>query len=72
MNAEPQTVRIFINSFKKAIFQAESDWLNLTDVTQPGNSKFLLSFEAFFAELNSAYSSVFFRTIPRRYSLPVI
>ena len=41
----------------KQYFRLEVIGLNLTDITWPENSKFLPSFEAFFAELNSAYSS---------------
>ena len=46
--------------------------LNLTDILWPENNKFLPSFGAFFAEFNSAYSLILFRTILGRYSLPVI
>ena len=53
-------------------FRLEVIGLNLTDITWPENSKFLPSFGAFFAKFNSAYSSIVFRTILGRYSLPVI
>ena len=56
----------------KQYFRLEVIGLNLTDITWPENSKSLPSFKAFFAEFNSAYSSVFFGTILGRYSLPVI
>ena len=56
----------------KQYFRLELIGLNLTDITWPENSKFLHSFGAFFAKFNSAYSSVVFRTILGRNSLPVI
>ena len=46
--------------------------LNVTSIPWPENNKFLPSFEAFFAEFNSTYSSILFRIILGRYSLPAI
>ena len=56
----------------KQYFRLEVIGINVTDITWPENRKFLPSIEAFFTELNSAYSSIFFRTLLGRYSLPVI
>ena len=52
----------------KQYFRLELIGLNLTDITWPEISKFLPSF----AKFNSAYSSIVFRTMLGRYSLPVI
>ena len=63
MNAGPKTVKILINmclwddnSFRKAIFQAGSDWVKLNWHYLARNT-FLPSFEALFPEFKSAYSS---------------
>ena len=78
-NADPHTIGFSLarvcgitTPLTKQYFRQEKIGLNLTDIAWPENSKFLPSFEAFFAEFNSAYSSIFFRTIFGRCSLPVM
>ena len=78
-NADPHTIGFSLarvcgitTPLTKQYFRQEKIGLNLTDIAWPENSKFLPSFEAFFAEFNSAYSSIFFRAILGSYSLPVI
>ena len=62
-----------ITPLTKQYFRLEKIGLNLTDITWPENNKFFNTFEAFFfAEFISASSSILFRIILARYSLPVI
>ena len=81
MNVDLRTMRIFhdltrvcgmTTPLTKQYFRLEVIGLNLTDIPWPENSNFLPSLEAFFAEFNSAYSSIFFRTVLYRYSPLVI
>ena len=62
-----------ITPLTKQYFRLEVIGLNLTDITWPENISFSIPLKLFFfAEFISASSSILFRIILARYSLPVI